>query len=35
VQVPGSATDRATVAVTGVVHEVGLSDPRMVEWALV
>ncbi|MBF4592456.1 glycoside hydrolase family 3 C-terminal domain-containing protein [Curtobacterium flaccumfaciens] len=33
--VPGTATERATVAVTGAVHEVALDDPRLVEWSLV
>ncbi|WP_375231884.1 beta-glucosidase [Curtobacterium sp. MCPF17_003] len=33
--VPGTATERATVAVTGAVHEVTLDDPRLVEWSLV
>ncbi|WP_416354923.1 glycoside hydrolase family 3 N-terminal domain-containing protein [Curtobacterium sp. VKM Ac-2887] len=32
--VPGSATERATVMVTGPVHEVTLDDPRMVEWTV-
>nr|WP_228516963.1 glycoside hydrolase family 3 N-terminal domain-containing protein [Curtobacterium sp. VKM Ac-1376] len=32
--VPGTATDRATVAVTGAVHEVTLDDPRLVEWSI-
>ena len=30
--VPGSATDRAVLRVTGPVHEVGLADPRVVTW---
>nr|WP_245164649.1 glycoside hydrolase family 3 N-terminal domain-containing protein [Curtobacterium flaccumfaciens] len=33
--VPGTATERATVAVTGAVHEVAPGDPRLVEWSLV
>ncbi|MBT1606534.1 glycoside hydrolase family 3 C-terminal domain-containing protein [Curtobacterium flaccumfaciens pv. betae] len=33
--VPGTATERATVAVTGAVHEVTPGDPRLVEWSLV
>ncbi|WP_206647627.1 glycoside hydrolase family 3 N-terminal domain-containing protein [Curtobacterium flaccumfaciens] len=33
--VPGTATERATVAVTGAVHEVTPDDPRLVEWSLV
>lgn len=32
--VPGSATERATVDVTGPVREVTLDDPRMVEWTV-
>ena len=32
--VPGTATERATVAVTGTVHEVTPDDPRLVEWSL-
>lgn len=32
--VPGSATERATVAVTGPVHQVTLDDPRVVQWAV-
>jgi beta-xylosidase len=35
VDVPGSATDRVTVTVTGPVHEVALSEPRIVGWSLV
>ena len=33
--VPGTATQRATVAVTGAVHEVTPGDPRLVAWSLV
>jgi beta-glucosidase len=33
--VPGTATERATVAITGAVHEVTPGDPRLVEWSLV
>jgi len=33
--VPGTATERATVAVTGPAHEVTVEDPRLVEWSLV
>ncbi|SDQ32347.1 beta-glucosidase [Curtobacterium sp. UNCCL20] len=33
--VPGSATDRAVVHVTGAVHEVTASDPRVVTWECV
>lgn len=33
--VPGTATERATVTVTGAVHEVTPGDPRLVEWSLV
>ncbi|WP_375342573.1 glycoside hydrolase family 3 N-terminal domain-containing protein [Curtobacterium sp. MCSS17_011] len=33
--VPGTATERATVAVTGAVHEVTPDDPRLVECSLV
>jgi beta-glucosidase len=33
--VPGTATERATVAVTGAVHEVTPGDPGLVEWSLV
>ena len=33
--VPGSATDRAVVHVTGAVHEVSASDPRVVSWECV
>lgn len=33
--VPGTATERATVAVTGAVREVTPDDPRLVEWSLV
>jgi beta-glucosidase len=32
--VPGSATSRASVEVTGPVHEVTLDDPRVVEWTV-
>ncbi|MCJ1712908.1 beta-glucosidase [Curtobacterium sp. VKM Ac-2922] len=32
--VPGSATERATVRVTGPVHEVGVADPRLVTWTV-
>ncbi|MBT2501286.1 glycoside hydrolase family 3 N-terminal domain-containing protein [Curtobacterium sp. ISL-83] len=31
--VPGSATERATLRVTGAVHEVGIADPRLVTWS--
>ncbi|WP_254631680.1 MULTISPECIES: beta-glucosidase [unclassified Curtobacterium] len=34
-EVPGSATDRAVVRVTGAVHEVSLADRRTVTWSLV
>lgn len=33
--VPGTATERAAVAITGAVHEVTPGDPRLVEWSLV
>nr|WP_259362900.1 glycoside hydrolase family 3 N-terminal domain-containing protein [Curtobacterium sp. ME12] len=33
--VPGTATERATVAITGAVHEVTPGDPRLVEWSVV
>ncbi|OII16021.1 glycosyl hydrolase [Curtobacterium sp. MCBA15_009] len=33
--VPGSATERATVAVTGPLHEVTVRDARIVTWSVV
>ncbi|SBN62463.1 beta-glucosidase [Curtobacterium sp. 9128] len=34
VPLPGTATERATLRVTGPVHEVQLTDPRLVTWTV-